>query len=189
MDTSVLDRAMIFAIKAHASVERRGKGFPYIVHPMEAVAITATMTNDQELLAAAALHDILEDTDHTAEELEREFGKRIAHIVECESDEKFENMTKADSWHERKQIAMDRIKEQSREIKMVALGDKLSNMRAISRDYHEIGDELWNRFNITDRAEHAWRYRGLADALADLSDTEAYREFTALIDGVFGSRS
>ena len=57
MDTSVLDKAIVFAVKAHAGTERRGKGFPYIVHPMEAVEIVATMTTDQELLAAAILHD------------------------------------------------------------------------------------------------------------------------------------
>ena len=63
LDTELLDRAIIFAVKAHAGTERRGKGFPYIVHPMEAVEIVATITPDQELLAAAALHDTVEDTD------------------------------------------------------------------------------------------------------------------------------
>ena len=61
LDTQLLDRAIIFAVRAHAGTERRGKGFPYIVHPMEAVEIVATMTADQELLAAAALHDTVED--------------------------------------------------------------------------------------------------------------------------------
>ena len=69
LDTSLLDRAIIFAVRAHAGTERRGKGFPYIVHPMEAVEIVATMTRDQELLAAAALHDTVEDTDTTVEQM------------------------------------------------------------------------------------------------------------------------
>ena len=56
LDTTLLDRAIVFAVRAHAGTERRGKGFPYIVHPMEAVEIVATMTPDQEMLAAAALH-------------------------------------------------------------------------------------------------------------------------------------
>ena len=56
LDTSLLDRALVFAVRAHAGTERRGKGFPYIVHPLEAVEIVATMTRDQELLAAAARH-------------------------------------------------------------------------------------------------------------------------------------
>ena len=72
-----------------AGTERRGKGFPYIVHPMEAVAIVSTMTSDQELLAAAALHDTVEDTDVTVEDLRKEFGNRIAALVADESDEPF----------------------------------------------------------------------------------------------------
>ncbi|MBR0274962.1 MAG: hypothetical protein IJQ76_01960, partial [Prevotella sp.] len=56
LDSSLLDKAITLAVEAHKNTERRGKGFPYIVHPMEAMSIVATMTNDQELLAAAALH-------------------------------------------------------------------------------------------------------------------------------------
>ena len=56
LDTDFLDRAINYAVKAHAGTERRGKGFPYIVHPMEAMEIVSTITNDQELLAAAVLH-------------------------------------------------------------------------------------------------------------------------------------
>ena len=86
LNTDLLDRAILFAVRAHAGTERRGKGFPYIVHPMEAVSIVATMTADQELLAAAALHDTVEDTDVTVEQLAAAFGPRVAKLVEEESD-------------------------------------------------------------------------------------------------------
>jgi len=187
MDTKTLDKAIEFAVKAHAGTERRGKGFPYIVHPLEAVAIVATMSDDQELLAAAALHDVIEDTDYTAEDIEKEFGKRVADFVVGESDKFDEGVSESDSWHDRKQAAIDRIKGQSREAKIIALGDKLSNMRAISRDYKEIGDELWNRFHIKEPSEHEWHYRGLADSLSELADTDAYQEFAGLVDEVFGN--
>ncbi|MBO4755561.1 MAG: bifunctional (p)ppGpp synthetase/guanosine-3',5'-bis(diphosphate) 3'-pyrophosphohydrolase, partial [Bacteroidales bacterium] len=81
LNTELLDRAIVFAVQAHAGTERRGKGFPYIVHPMEAMAIVSTMTADQELLSAAALHDTVEDTDVTVEELRTQFGDRIAALV------------------------------------------------------------------------------------------------------------
>ena len=81
LDTTLLDRAIIFAVHAHAGTERRGKGFPYIVHPMEAVEIVSTITPDQELLAAAALHDVIEDTDITVGTLRAEFGDRVAALV------------------------------------------------------------------------------------------------------------
>lgn len=185
IDTSLLDRAIVFAVKAHQGVERNGKGFPYIVRPLEAVSIVATMTSDQELLAAAALHDVIEDTGTTADELRREFGDRVTSLVEAESDIEVEG-SKSESWHQRKQVAIDSLARASREAKIVALGDKLSNMRAIARDYAQQGDTLWNLFNVKDMRDHEWHYRGLAESLRELQDTFAYKEFDQLINQVFG---
>ena len=185
LNTELLDRAIVFAVHAHAGTERRGKGYPYIVHPMEAVEIVATMTADQELLAAAALHDTVEDTEVTVEQLRAEFGERIASLVADESDVMPEGMTEEASWHQRKQAAIDRLSKASHDAKMEALGDNLSNMRAIARDYAEIGDALWSRFHAKDPKDHEWHYRGLADALRELSDTYAYQEFERLINQVF----
>ena len=186
LNTAILDHAIIFAVRAHTGTERRGKGFPYIVHPMEAVEIVATMTKDQELLAAAALHDTLEDTNITLDQLRDEFGVRVASLVADESDEKYEGVSESDSWHARKQAAIDRLARASHDAKIVALGDKLSNMRAIARDYAEQGDALWSLFHAKDPKDHAWHYRGLAASLSELSDTFAYKEFVALINQVFG---
>ena len=185
LDTELLDRAIIFAVKAHAGTERRGKGFPYIVHPMEAMEIVATITPDQELLAAAALHDVVEDTEISADEIRREFGDRIAALVVAESDVFVEGVSEEDSWHDRKQAAMDRLAAAPRDAKIVAMGDKLSNMRAIARDYAVKGDELWKIFHAKDPKDHELHYRGLAAALEELKDTFAYREFVKLIDQVF----
>ena len=189
LNTDLLDRAIAFAVHAHAGTERRGKGFPYIVHPMEAVAIVSTMTSDQELRAAAALHDTVEDTDVTVEDLRREFGDRVAALVADESDEFEDGVSEEDSWHARKQAAIDRLARASHDAKMVALGDKLSNMRAIARDYAVQGDAFWNLFHVTDRKEHEWHYRGLADSLRELSDTFAFKEFEQLINQVFDGRN
>lgn len=185
LDTDLLDRAIIFAVKAHHNTERRGKGFPYIVHPMEAVEIVASITPNQELLAAAALHDTIEDTDVTVEQLRAEFGDRIADLVHAESDQFTEGVSEEDSWHDRKQAAIDRLAAASHDAKIVAMGDKLSNMRAIWRDYQVKGDELWKIFHVTDKAAHEWHYRGLADSLSELKDTFAYQEFVQLINDVF----
>lgn len=188
LDTTLLDRAILFAVRAHAGTERRGKGFPYIVHPMEAVEIVATITPDQELLAAAALHDTVEDTDVTIEQIRTEFGDRIASLVGAETDVVIEGQSEQDSWHDRKQAAINRLARASRDAKIVAMGDKLSNMRAIARDYAVQGDALWKLFHANDPKDHEWHYRGLADALRELQDTFAFKEFEMLIDQVFGNR-
>ena len=185
LDTDLLDRAILFAVKAHAGTERRGKGFPYIVHPMEAMGIVATMTADQELLAAAALHDTVEDTDVTVELLREEFGDRIADLVAIESDVMDEGVSEEESWRARKEAGIRRLARAGRDAKIVALGDKLSNMRAIARDYAMKGDALWNIFHAKDPKDHEWHYRGLAASLSELKDTFAYKEFVSLIDQVF----
>ena len=183
LDTELLDRAIMFAVRAHAGTERRGKGFPYIVHPLEAVEIVATITPDQELLAAAALHDTVEDTDVTIEQIRAEFGDRIASLVQIESVGDDEG-----TWHERKQKAIDLIARAPLDAKIVAMGDKLSNMRAIARDFAVQGNALWNLFHVNDPKDHEWHYRGLADALRELQDTFAFQEFEMLIDKVFGKK-
>lgn len=186
LDTAFLDKAIKFATDAHGGTERRGKGFPYIVHPLEAMAIVATMTPDQELLAAAVLHDTVEDTDVTIRTLKEHFGDRVASLVEAESDVFIDGLNETDSWRTRKQAAIDRIAKASQEAKMVALGDKLSNMRAIARDYKRQGDKLWDLFHAPGgKADHEWHYRGLAASLKSLAGTDAYDEFKTLIDEVF----
>ncbi len=185
LETSVLDKAIVFAVKAHANTERRGKGFPYIVHPMEAVEIVATMTKDQELLAAAVLHDTVEDTGVTLDDIRCEFGDRVAKLVEEESDVFMEGVSESDSWHARKQAAIERLEKASRDAKMVAIGDKLSNARAIYRDFVQKGDELWSIFHVSDVKEHEWHYRGLASALKELEGTFAYAEFIELVEKIF----
>ena len=188
LNTELLDRAIIFAVRAHAGTERRGKGFPYIVHPMEAMEIVSTMTADQELLAAAVLHDTVEDTDVTVEQLRKEFGGRIAGIVAAETDRLHAGEDETASWRARKLAGIIRLRAASREVKIVALGDKLSNMRAIARDYAIIGDRLWSLFHAPDPKDHAVRYHALADALRELDDTFAFREFESLVNQVFGPK-
>ena len=185
LNTELLDRAIVFAVRAHAGTQRRGKGFPYIVHPLEAVSIVATMSADQELQAAAALHDTVEDTDVTLQQIRDEFGDRVAELVASDTDTAHEGERDARRWHVRKQQAIDRIANASYDAKIVALGDKLSNMRAIARDYSVQGDALWQLFRTHDPKEHEWHYRGLAESLSELRDTFAYKEFERLINQVF----
>jgi myo-inositol-1(or 4)-monophosphatase len=185
LNTELLDRAIVFAVQAHAGTERRGKGYPYIIHPLEAMEIVATMTTDQELLAAAVLHDTVEDTDVTVEQIRAEFGERIASLVADETEERLEGVSEEESWFDRKQAAIAHLATASHDAKIVALGDKLSNMRAIARDYVVQKNSLWNLFHVKDRKYHEWHYRSLVAALRELEGTFAYKEFEQLVNHVF----
>ena len=96
LETKFFDEAAKFAIEAHSGTERRGKAYPYILHPMEAASIVATITNDPEMLAAALLHDTIEDTDVTFEQIRDRFGERVATLVQCETAP----MSKGLTWRE-----------------------------------------------------------------------------------------
>ena len=69
---------------------------------------------------------------------------------------------------------------------MITLGDKLSNIRAINRDYKILGDELWDRFNQKDKKEHYWYYQSIADCLLELEEYAAYQEYCDLVKNTFG---
>ena len=186
LNTELVDKAIKFAVDAHANTERRGKGFPYVIHVLEAMEIVATITNDPELLAAAALHDTVEDTDVTVDQIRAEFGERIAGLVDAETTEMVAGLTETESWRMRRESSIKRLAASSRDAKIVAMGDKLSNMRAIAHDYRQIRDELWNRFHAPNgKLDYAWYYQGLGDALKDLSNTDAHFEYCALFKKVF----
>ena len=178
MNTDLFDRAAHFAIDAHRGAERKGKGYPYILHPMEAAGIVASLTTDPEMLAAAILHDTVEDTDVTIEQIRREFGDRVAALVHHETSP----LPHEAPWRDRKQAQADLIASAPRDSKIVAIGDKLSNLRTIAADYRQIGDNLWQRFHAPGGKEDIlWYYTLLADALAYLAGTPPYNEYLALL--------
>ena len=183
---SLMDRAIVFATRAHSGTYRKGTKIPYIVHPIEAAAIVATMTDDPDMIAAAVLHDVVEDTDATLEEIRFFFNDRIADLVEAESEDKRKDLPPQETWMTRKMETLEFLRhEADRDAKILALADKLSNMRAIHRDQSTIGDKLWERFNEKRKEKHGWMYRQVAEALSELSDTWAWMEYDDLVRRTF----
>ncbi|WP_440322455.1 HD domain-containing protein [Laedolimicola sp.] len=184
---TLLDKAIIFATKAHSGTRRKGTNVPYIVHPIEAAAIVSAMTDDEEVIAAAVLHDVIEDTDATEEDLYARFGRRITELVLNESEDKRRTLPAALTWKTRKQETITFLEtEADRDAKMLALADKLSNLRAIHRDQCIIGDKIWERFNEKNKEMHAWMYRSIAKALEELKDHPTWQEYNRLVTEVFG---
>lgn len=161
-------------------------GTPYILHPAEVAAIVATMTDDQETLAAAVLHDTIEDAGVTLEEIRENFGKRVALLVMTETENKREDLPPSETWHIRKEetlIMLEHTKDIS--VKMMWLGDKLSNIRSFYRIYRRQGNALWQALNQKDPAEQAWYYRTIAACLSELKEYDAYQEYVKLVDTIF----
>ena len=183
----LVSEAISFAAKAHDGMRRKKSEAPYILHPMEAAVIVGTMTDDQNLIAAAALHDVVEDAGITVEEVEEKFGKRVRELVESETEDKRADLPPSATWRIRKEESLAVLKNtEDIGVLMVWLGDKLANMRSIYRDWKVEGNAMWQRFNQKSVTEQAWYYRSIIGLTDRLSDTSAWLEYKTLTEIVFG---
>lgn len=183
----LVSEAIAFAVKAHDGMRRKKSDAPYILHPMEAAVIVGTMTDDQNLIAAAVLHDVVEDADIYIEEIEKRFGKRVRELVESETEDKRADLPPESTWRIRKEESLAVLKNTDDiGVLMVWLGDKLANMRSIYRDFKVEGNAMWQRFNQKGVAEQAWYYRSIVKLTERLSGTSAWLEYKTLTELVFG---
>ena len=183
----LVSEAIAFAVKAHDGMRRKKNDAPYILHPMEAAVIVGTMTDDQYLIAAAVLHDVVEDTNITIREIEEKFGRRVRELVESETEDKRADLPPESTWRIRKEESLTVLQNtEDIGVLMVWLGDKLANMRAIYRDFKIEGNAMWKRFNQKDADEQAWYYRSIATLTKALCDTSAWIEYKTLTELVFG---
>ena len=180
-----LERALEFAMRAHKGQVRKGSSVPYIVHPIETALIAMTLTRDQDIIIASLFHDIIEDTRYSAKDIEDGFGSRVAHLVQMESENKRKGQDASETWKIRKQEFIDGLDRKSRDEKIIALADKLSNMRATRQGYLKNDEKFWERFHQKDKSMHGWYYRTVADKLREFEDTEAWKELDRLILEVF----
>lgn len=187
--TQRYDEALLFAKTAHDGALRKGTNIPYITHPIETAQIAAEMTMDEDVIIAALLHDVIEDTPFTASDIEERFGQRVAGLVLEESENKRRSESAANTWLLRKQETIAHLNSASREVKLIALADKLSNMRTSVERFRKIGDAMWRSFNMKDAALQGWYYRSIAECTGEFADTPQWQEYTALCDEVFGAVS
>lgn len=181
-----LDNAILFASKAHEGMKRKGFNLPYFFHPLEVLNLVSYLTEDEDILSAAVLHDTVEDTSVTIEEIRENFGDRVAEMVGEESENKRDGLPKSESWLIRKQEAIEEIKNTKNiGTKMVCLGDKVSNLRSFNMLKLQYGEDMWNCFNMKDPTKHYWYYNSLKEALVELEDTVVYKEMSFLIDVIF----
>ena len=182
----LVSEAIAFAVKAHDGMRRKKSKSPYILHPMEAAVIVGTMTDDQNLIAAAALHDVVEDAGVAIEEIEEKFGARVRELVASETEDKRADLPPAETWRIRKQESLAVLKNTNdMAVLMVWLGDKLANMRSLYRDWKIEGDAMWQRFNQKDKKEQAWYYYTIVTLTERLSHTSAWLEYKTLTELVF----
>jgi len=184
LSTPLLDAALTFAACAHAVQKRKSTDVPYIVHPVGVMLVLLESGEaDPELLAAALLHDTVEDTGVTLAQLREQFGARVAEIVEgCSEPDK------RAPWEERKQHTVNYLKTAPRAIQLVSAADKLHNLRSMAADHAELGDALWARFK-RGRTEIAWYYQAVTASLkeGELRAHPLIRELDRAVESFFST--
>ncbi|MBR3375823.1 MAG: bifunctional (p)ppGpp synthetase/guanosine-3',5'-bis(diphosphate) 3'-pyrophosphohydrolase [Firmicutes bacterium] len=179
----LLNKAIIYAVEKHAGQLRKGTQIPYIVHPMEVLALLNEMRADMTVIIAGVLHDTVEDTSATIDDIIREFGEDVAELVGNHTEDK------SKTWFQRKSQGLRELAEGSFDLKCLVLADKLSNVRNMHRDYMIEGDEYWDRFNAPFEKQ-AWYYNSAVKALEELKDNEntavRYNEFKEIVENTFG---
>ncbi len=182
-----LSEAICFATAAFDGMERKVDRQPAILHSLEAATITQTLTDEREAVIAAVLHDTVEDANIKIGEIMERFCDRVAELVLSETENKRVHRDPADTWCERKEESIAVLRQtEDLSVRALYLGDKLSNMRSLSRAMELYGKDLFLQFNQKDPAAHKWYYTAIAEALVGLENTQAYKEYISLIDRVFG---
>lgn len=189
-ENALISKAIAFAIEKHSTVpnkdgtlgqKRKGSNLPYIVHPIEVWQILRNNDCSVEVQIAGLLHDTLEDTSATPQEIAEQFGSRILELVQSESEDK------SKTWKERKQHTIDALAHDSIDTMQVCCADKLSNCRAQLYDYRQIGDQLFERFNKQSTPElQAWYYKSIVKALSPLKGMKMYAELCEVIKELYG---
>lgn len=181
---NIYEEALIYATVMHSGVTRKSGNLPYIIHPIEVSQIASTMTDDQEVLSAGLLHDVVEDTSGTMDDIRERFGDRVASLVEYETENKYKSEDANDTWFRRKSEALEKLAESDDiNVKILWLADKLSNLRSLAAMYDMNGPSTWDVFHQKDPLMHKWYFSSVADDVEPyLKNTRAFKEFKHLIN-------
>lgn len=134
-------QAKEFAENAHKGQRRKNTNVPYITHPIRVAKRLESIQASDELICAAYLHDVVEDTPVEIEDIEHQFGPRIAYLVAAHTEDK------SKSWQERKQHTIDTIKHAEKEVKYLIVADRLDNLLDLEKDLQKMGKHVWENFN------------------------------------------
>jgi (p)ppGpp synthase/HD superfamily hydrolase len=178
--------AIELAFRQHDGQYRKGTRFPYIVHPLSVMRLLLIEQASEpgitdEVIVAGLLHDAVEDTDTTLDEIEELFGPEVRRLVSSasEPEELKKEPNQKETWKERKLHTIEQLRRLDRPEKILSCCDKLDNARSMNDDYALVGDELWGRFNAP-KENIFWYYRACLEAYKAGKSIENSRAFRLL---------
>lgn len=181
-----LEEACAFALEKHAGQVRKGTSIPYVSHLLQVAGLVLEHGGDVDQAVAGLLHDALEDTDTTVQEVREAFGDEVTRIVEaCTDTLPGDTPEKKGPYVERKSRYLAHLREADAAVLLVAGCDKLDNLRSLLADLHAEGAATLTRFNGTP-AEILGYYRGVLDAARGRVPRRLERELEVLTEELAG---
>lgn len=158
----IVERAMRLAARHHREGTRKGSDLPYISHPASvALILSQAGFDDDAILAAALLHDVVEDTACTLQQIEEVFPPEVAMYVAALTEKKLDERGAKRSWRVRKEEHVEQIASAPLEARAILLADKLHNLGTMLYDV-EAGESIWGRFQAV-RQEVLWYHRTMIE--------------------------
>lgn len=176
------EKAKLFAIKAHkGQIRKSDKEKPMIIHPINVANILSEYGYDDNVVAAAYLHDVIEDTKYTKEDLLKEFNEDIVSLVLGATEE-----DKSLSWEERKTITIDKVKDLDLRHKVVVCADKISNLEDMRIIFEIKGKKDFSAFK-RGFDKQKWYYTEVYNSLIYNEDKDyvMFSSLKLLIDDIF----
>ena len=182
-DSNIIEKALLFATMAHLGQKRKNQpDEPVIVHPIGVARILIEKGADNNVVAAGLLHDVVEDTKYTYEDIIENFGRDIAHLVEVASEP-----DKTKSWEERKTEKINKTKTLSSREKLVIIADKIDNIEDLERKFFRQGYKDFSAFRRGEEKQE-WYYRSMYESLVTNEDKNnpLFIRLEKAINNVFG---
>lgn len=174
-----LDYAILFATKAHDGQRRKTDNVNMIFHPFTVGMILQRENMDEDTVIAGILHDVVEDTKYTIEDIEDIFGKNVKDKI----SEVTEN--KALEWKERKKEAIEKVRNASFEGKMIESADKINNLESLYDLLKEKGEDIWKKFNKP-YPDQKWYYTEMYKAVIEnVEYNNLFKRYKTILDKVF----
>ena len=170
---------MAYAAKLHGRQCRKRTQRPYIGHLLSVTSLVIEYGGDEQMAIAALLHDAVEDQGGLPRlhEIRKKFGKRVAHIVDGCTDTYVDPKP---PWLDRKRAYIERLCDESAEVRLVSAADKLSNARETLYELRVHGDAVFDRF-AGKKDGTLWYYRALVTEFRKLGNTALIDEFDRVV--------
>jgi len=174
-NNNLIEKAAQISVSAHKEQRRKTDGSPYAVHPIMVAFLLDRHGFSDDVIAAALVHDVLEDTDFPREEIINILGQDILEIVDKVSEDK------SLEWKARKEKYIETVKQSNEKVKAVSIGDKIHNAKSLIAFHKEHGAETWDKFNKPKDLK-LWFEKEMLKAFKETWDHPLIAEYEKLVN-------